>query len=254
MPTRISALLAAACAPLAALALLFIAPAAAIGGTVPASLRVIGARNEVLAEMTLATTTTSIRTSPRATCFGKGTGGSGKTVTLPGATAMGLLISAARSDRALRPVLVSDHFGFGLALCGVGHSAAGFKGPSWYLKVNHKSPSKGGSKVRLFPGDQVLWDLARSYPYPSELSLSAPAEAEAGVPFEVSVSSYDEEGTRTPASGVTVTGAAEPTDANGRATVTLTKPALLIARSGADIPSNREPVCVAGGCPSWLAG
>ncbi len=64
------------------------------------------------------------------------------------------------------------------------------------------------------------------------------------------VFSYDEKGKRKPAAGVTVSGASGPTDASGRATVTLSKPALLIARLGADIPSNREAVCVGGKCPS----
>ncbi len=249
MPKPITSRLAAACALALVLALSATALAGARGSSgVPAKLRVLSTSGRVLAEETLRTGTASIPTSPKATCFGKGTGGSGKPATVRGATALGLLAQAARSDAALRPLLVSDHFSFGLALCGVGGNVAKGEG-SWYLKVNHKSPPVGGSKVKLHPGDEVLWYLATSYPYPEELSLSAPATAKAGKPFEVRVFSYDEKGKHSPAAGVTVTGAAGPTDSGGRATVTLSKPTLLIARHGGDIPSNRVAVCVGGRCP-----
>jgi hypothetical protein len=248
MPRLISFRLAAACALAVLFALSASAFAGAKGGGVPASLRVLSTGGKVLAEETLSTGTTSIPTSPKATCFGTGTGGSGKPVTIQGATALGLLGQAAKSDAALKPLLVSDHFSFGLALCGVGSNVAKGEG-SWYLKVNHKSPPVGGSKVKLHPGDEVLWYLATSFPYPDELALSAPATAKAGKPFQVSVFSYDEKGKRKPAAGVTVSGASGPTDGAGHATVTLSRPALLSARHGKDIPSNREAVCVGGKCP-----
>ena len=129
-------------------------------------------------------------------------------------------------------MLVSDHFDFGLALCGVGGSVAK-GGASWYLKVNHKALSIGGDKVKLKRGDEVLWDLAPSYPYPDELALAAPDRVRAGKAFQVRVFSYDEKGKRKPASGVRVRGASGPTDEDRRATVTLTRPARLIARGGA---------------------
>ena len=144
---------------------------------------------KVLAEKTLRTGTTSIPTSPKATCFGKGTGGDGKAVSIEGPTALGLLAQAGSSNPALRPLLVSDHFSFGLALCGVGRALASGKA-SWYLTVNHKSPRLGGSKVMLRAGDEVLWYLAPSYPYPEELALSAPPSASAGKPFGVRVFTY----------------------------------------------------------------
>ena len=116
--------------------------------------------------------------------------------------------------------------------------------------MNHVNPEVGGEAAKLHPGDEVVWYLAASYPYPKELALSAPAKAQAGKPFGVRVFSYDEKGKRRPAAGVTVSGASGPTDSAGRATVTLSKPALLIARHGGEIPSNREAVCVGGRCPS----
>ncbi len=106
--------------------------------------------------------------------------------------------------------------------------------------------------MKLHAGDDVLWDLAPSYPYPDELALSAPGTAKAGKPFTVRVFSYDEKGKQKPASGVQVTGASNPTGADGRATVTLRRPAELIARHGKDIPSNEVAVCVGGKCPARL--
>ncbi len=251
MPRLISFRLAAACALAVVLVLSATALAGARGSGVPAKLRVLTTSGKVLAEEALSTGTTSIPTSHRATCFGEGTGGSGRSVTIRGATALGLLAQAAKSDAALRPLLITDHFSFGLGLCGVGGNVPKSESEgSWYLTVNHKSPPVGGSKVKLHPGDEVLWYLATSYPYPEELALSAPATARVGKPFQVRVFSYDEEGKREPAAGVTVTGAGSPTGSSGRATVTLSKPALLVARFGGDIPSNREAVCVGGKCPS----
>ncbi len=99
----------------------------------------------MLAEETLSTGTTTVKTSPKATCFGTGTGGSGKSVTLKGATALGLLAQAAKSTGSLRPLLVTDPFDFGLGLCGVGGAKANGEA-SWYLKVNHKDARTSAAK------------------------------------------------------------------------------------------------------------
>jgi hypothetical protein len=245
MPRLISFRLAAACA-LALVLALSIATAAIAKGPL-ANLRVVSSSGKVLAEDSLGAGTASIKTSPRATCFGQGTGGSGKSVTIQGPTALGLLIQASKLTPALKPVLISDHFDFGLALCGVGGQVATSK-LSWYLKVNHKNPNLGGETVRVHAGDDVLWALA-SFPYPDELALVAPDKARAGMPFGVRVFSFDDRGKRKPAAGVKVTGARGATGADGRATVVLNKPARLIARHGKDIPSNTEAVCVGGRCP-----
>jgi hypothetical protein len=244
MPRLISFRLVAACA----LTLLVAAAVAATAvAKTPAELRVVGKGNKILAEGTFKTGSTSVPTSPKATCFGKGTGGSGKPVKLVGATALGLLGQAAKSTASLRPLLLTDAFDFGLGICGVGGSSASSK-LSWYLKVDHKNPERGGDTVKLKAGDEVLWAL-EPYPYPNELSLTAPTEATAGTPFEVRVFSYSDKGKRKPAAGVTVTGASGPTDSQGKATVTLAGPALLGATHGKDIPSNRVAVCVGGACP-----
>jgi hypothetical protein len=245
MPRLIPFRLVAACA----LALLLVAATAAIAvAKVPADLRVVGGGGKILAEETLKTGTTSVPTSPKATCFGKGTAGSGKAATIKGATALGLLGQAAKSTSSLRPLLLTDAFDFGLGICGVGGHKATSK-LSWYLKVNHKNPELGGDAVKLKAGDEVLWAL-EPYPYPNELSLIAPDVATAAAPFEVRVFSYSDKGKRKPAVGVAVSGATTPTDAEGRTTVTLTGPATLVATHGKDIPSNQVAVCVSGTCPA----
>jgi hypothetical protein len=242
-PTR----LAAACA--LAVALLFSSAAIAAAKGVSADLRVVGAGGRTLAEETLKAGTTKVPTSPKATCLGKGTGGSGKSVTVRGATALGLLAGAAKSTASLRPLLVTDAFEseFGLGLCGIGGAKASPK-QSWYLKVNHKNPELGGDSVKLHKGDEVLWALA-PFPYPSELALEAPGEATPGVPFTVRVFSYSDKGRRKPAAGATVPGASGPTGSDGTTTVILTEPTELVARHGKDIPSNGVAVCVLGACP-----
>lgn len=244
MPRFISFRLVAACA-LAMVLPLFIA-AAASAKKVEADLLVVGTGGKVIAEETLKTGTTTIPTSSKANCFGKGTGGSGKAAKINGPTALGLLGQAAQSTKTLKPLLITDAFDFGLGICGVGGYSATMT-RSWYLKVNHKNPELGGESVKLKAGDDVLWALA-GYPYPNELALEAPGEAAPGVPFEVRVYSYDDAGKRKPAKGAKVTGASAPTDAQGRATVTVAGPMLLRATSGKDIPSNGVNVCVAGIC------
>jgi hypothetical protein len=247
MPRLIPFRLAATCA--LALVLVLSTAAMAMAKGTPVDLRVVGSGNKILAEEALGATTTSIKTSPKATCFGKGTGGSGKSVTVKGPTALGALAQAAKATAALRPLLITDHFlsEFGLGLCGIGKSHTTAK-LSWYLKVNHKNPNRSGEAVKLHAGDEVLWAL-EPYPYPSELALSAPESVEAGKPFTVSVLSYDDKGKKKPAAGVTVTGASGPTDAQGHATVTLAAPTTLAATHGKDIPSNRVAICIGGVCP-----
>jgi hypothetical protein len=244
MPRLIPFRLAAVCALAFTLVLSITAIAVA---KVPADLRVVGG-GKTIAEATLKTGTTSVPTSRKATCFGKGTAGSGKAATIKGATALGLLGQAAKSTSALKPLLLTDAFDFGLGVCGVGSFKATSK-LSWYLKVNHKDPELSGDAVKLKAGDEVLWAL-EPYPYPNELSLVAPGEASPGVPFDVRVFSYSDKGKRKPAPGVTVTDALTPTDAEGRTTVTLTGAATLVATHGKDIPSNQAAVCVSGACPT----
>ena len=247
MPRISPSRLAAACA-LAVVLLISTAAIAAAKG-VSADLRVVGAGGKSLAEETLQTGTTKIPTSPKATCLGKGSGGSGKPVTVKGPTALGLLGQAAKSTSSLRPLLVTDAFEseFGLGLCGIGTAKATAK-KSWYLKVNHRNPELGGDSVKLKKGDEVLWALA-PFPYPNELALEAPSEATPGVLFGVRVFSFSDSGKRKPAAGATIPGATGPTAADGSTSVVLTAPTRLVASHGKDIPSNGVAVCMLGTCP-----
>jgi hypothetical protein len=245
MPRLIPFRLAAACS--LALFLLISTASVASAKKVEADLRVVGKAGKVLAEETLKTGTTKVPTSPKATCFGKKAKGSGRAATVNGATALGLLAQAAKTTSTLQPFYVTDAFSFGLGLCTVGGDSATAK-ESWYLKVNHKGSEVGGDSVKLKPGDDVLWALAK-YPYPNELALEGPAEATAGVPFVVRVYSYDEKGKRKPAKGALVTGGAGPTDSQGKTTVTIATPTTISATHGKDIPSNSVGVCVATICP-----
>ncbi len=246
MPRLVPFRLVVACA----LAFILVLSTTAIAAAkVPAGLRVV-AGGKTLAQTALKTGTVSVPTSHKATCFGKGTAGSGKAATIKGATALGLLGQAAKSTSALKPLLLTDAFDFGLGICGVGGYKATSK-LSWYLKVNHVNPELGGDAVKLRAGDEVLWAL-EPYPYPNELALAAPFSAHPGEAFQVSVFSYNDKGKKKPAGGVTVTGASGSTDAAGHAMVTLSESTTLVANRGKDIPSNAETVVMcdaSGACP-----
>jgi hypothetical protein len=241
--------------PALLIALLTAGPASAlVASSHPPQLRVVGKGGKVLAETSVGTSGhVSIKTSPKANCLGKGTGGSGRAVKIKGATALGVLARASKSIPTLRPLLLTDHFlsEFGLGLCGIGNSKS-TRTLSWYLKVNHKNPERGGEQVKVRPGDEVLWAL-EPFPYPEELSLVAPLSAHPGVPFEVTVFSYDDKGKKKPAAGATVTGALLPTDASGHTMVALTEDGSLVATRGKDIPSNSDRVAMcspSGACPT----
>jgi Ca2+-binding RTX toxin-like protein len=231
-----------------ALITLLCGAAAAAAKTVPVQVRVLSTGGNVLADQLQYTGPTSVPTSHGADCFGAGTGGSGKPAKVTGITALGLLGDARRTDKDLRPLSISDHFDFGLALCGVGgHVAKGSK--SWYLKVNHRDPQLGGDSVKVARGDEVLWYLAPSYPYPDELELLAPARTQQGVPFAVRVFAFDDGGKRSPARGVKLPGADLPTGSDGRTTVQLDRSTVLTARKGEAIPDAAR-ICVGASCPS----
>jgi hypothetical protein len=235
----------------AAAILLLVFATGAKAKTVSADLRVVGPSGEPLAQLVQYTRGVNVNTDPGAQCFGPGTGGSGDRVKLPGATALGIVQDASGTARHLRPLSLTDAFEFGLGVCGIG----GFQAQgdaSWYLKHNHAGAQVGGDQLEIRKGDQVLWYLAPSFPYPSELALEAPGSASPGAQVDVEVVEYADDGTQRPAAGVTVSGGTSPvtTDAQGRASVALgSDEATLRATSGATIPSNEVTVCVqAGDC------
>jgi len=115
------------------------------------------------------------------------------------------------------------------------------------LGVGIFDPQLGGEQARVKAGDEVLWALV-PYPYPEELMLRTPGTVKVGKPFAVTVTGYDDAGKRHLIKGATVTGASEPTGANGKTTITVNavRPLILRARRGADIPSRPASVCVRG--------
>jgi hypothetical protein len=246
MPRLITRRPAAVCS-LALFIILAAASPAAAKKKVEADLRVVGRGGKVLGERAMKTSPTRIPTSRKATCFGRGTGGSGRPKGVRFPSALGLLAQASKREGALRPLRITDSFSFGLGICGVGGQNATSKA-SWYLKVNHENPELGGETVRLRPGDEVLWALV-GFPYPDELALEAPGDAVPGVPFEVRVLSYDDQGKRRPVGGAKVTDATGPTGGDGRTTVVLDAPATIRATHGKEIPSNGVGVCDAALCP-----
>jgi hypothetical protein len=249
MPRLFPLQLALACA----LAALVCAPAAA--RTVGADLRVVTTGGKVLAEQRQYTDTVRIETDRDADCFGSGNEGSGEVARVPGATALGLVVDASRSDRDLRPISVTDAFDFGLGVCGFGGFEASGDG-FWYLKSNHKGSQVGGDTLKVKAADKVLWYLSAGFPAPDELVLIAPSRAVRGEPFAVRVLRYDDAGTRSPATGATVPGADLPTGPDGRTTVALEEGRNLRARLGGTIPSNSVAVCVGqrfANCPAGKA-
>lgn len=228
---------------------LCLALATMASAAVKIDMRVVNSAGKTLVDGRFPAATTMVKTSPKATCFGADNRGSGRSVKVSGPTPLGALAAAARKTASLRPLLITDAFDFGLGLCAIGGFAPRGKEGSWYLKINHKAASAGGDSIKVKRGDEVLWYLATSFPYPEELGLVAPRRARAGTPFRVRVFAYDEKGRRTPVAGARVNGAAGPTRADGSTTVTLRRPTVLGARHGEDIPSNRVAVCVGGKCP-----
>jgi hypothetical protein len=217
---------------------LFLAPSAP-AAPVPVDLRVVDTDGFTMAQQTQFTDTVTFNSAPEADCFGPGSEGSGDPVTIQGPKALGAVVHASQADADLRPIWVTDAFSFGLGLCAIGGkepTSSGF----WYLKVNHVGSQVGGDQAVVNSGDDVLWYLSPSFPPGDELELIAPNLARPGEPFQVAVFSYTDDGTKTPAAGALVSGAFEPTDANGTTTINPTGEGTfpLQATRGVDIPSN----------------
>jgi hypothetical protein len=238
-------------------ALTFAALAEATAKTTAADLRVVDPDNRILTEGTQFTGPVKIKTDPKASCFGPGTGGSGDRVSVPGSTALGQLANAGGVDDDVSRLGITDFFDFGLGICRIGEAVAPPTG-YWYLKVNHQASFTGADQTKVRPGDENLWYLIEDFndPVPDELGLDAPATAKPGEPFEVKVTRWADDGKRSPAAGVDVTGADAPTDAEGRTAVTVDgRVASLRATAAGSISSNTEIVCTSAlrDCPAGYA-
>jgi len=259
MTTR-SSLARLALAVLCALPVLALAPALAAAKTVRAELRVLTPTRVLDPGSTYLTGPERVIADPAAECNFGGAGGSGAAFDLTEPTALGLLASAARANPGLRPLSLTDEFGFGLAICAIG-PVDDREGTFWYLKRNHRELTVGADQEPIRNGDEFLIYLSPdNYPAPNpdELELRAPARAEPGERIAVSVIehgcttdqvTFEVECESVPAAGVTVSGASEPvtTGADGGAELTVADSARLrlIATRGADIPSRELDVCVA---------
>jgi hypothetical protein len=228
-------------AAFAACVLTATAAAPATAAPITAKLRVEAAGKALDRGYRYVTDTTTFKTSNSEAC-----GGSGKTDTVNGPTALGVLVDAADYNARLRPVEVSDQFEFGLFVCGIGGHQSGDS--FWGLRVNHAEAQVGGDRYALRTGDEVLWthitfDGANSG---SELVLeSEDRSVQVGEPVEVQVLAYGAEGNSTPAEGVTLASGVM-TDATGRAELVFdaaSRPTVRGTR-GNDIPTEPKRFCI----------
>lgn len=224
--------------------------------TIPAALRVVDSSGRILAQQTQLTTDARFRSDPDADCFGSDSGGSGQPVTVPGPTALGQVYYGSKITRSLRPVSVTDAFSFGLGICGIGNAISPSTG-FWYVKQNHVATTTGADQVEVGKRDSILWYLISDFtqPTPDELELKLARKPRDGS-IRVAVRSYADDGTRSPAVGVSVSGASQPTDARGRTTVQLDGRITRVqATREGSIPSAVEQVCGVGPrrCPYGYA-
>ena len=250
------------CAPVALCALLLLAllPAAAGAKTVRAELRVLTPDRVLDPGTSYIVGAETVRTDPAADCNFGGAGGSGASFEFPKPTAVSLLAAAAGANPAVRPLSVSDEFGFGLALCAVG-GVDDQPGTFWYLKRNHTELTVGVDQEPISNGDQLLVYLAPDNfpaPNPAELELRAPARAKPGEPFSVSVTSHScvtdpnppfaTSCEAVPATGATISGPDGTLTTADDGTAQVVAPAAgdlrLTAVRGTDIPSQTLRVCV----------
>jgi hypothetical protein len=229
-------------------------PAGAASAAVKAELRVQGGQLQSLdAGNTYKTGTETMKSSDKCGSITE------KKHTIKGATAMGILETAQRKNKKLRPVRVSDTFGFALITCQIGDFGAFTPSKFWGFKVNHKFSDVAADLYELQKNDEVLWFFSNSVTGTNtgdELVLKAPSKVNKGQEFAVHVDAYDFAGNKTPASGVAISGGTfPPTDANGRSvgSISSTKGfAKIRGTRGFDIPTAPKLVCERGGkrCPT----
>jgi Domain of unknown function (DUF4430) len=175
--------------------------------------------------------------------------GSGRSHTIAGPSAMGIVGYARQTHPRLSPFFGSDTFDFGLIVCRIGDSGAFSPSEAWLYKVNHVSPDVGGDQYRLRRGDEVLWyfaDFATGKNTGDELELRAPARVRPNQPFTVTALAYDFAGNVSPA-GARIGGDVQAvTSASGRTSVTAERAGsiTLRAKRGRDVPSAPIRVCV----------
>jgi hypothetical protein len=238
-------------------------PAAAMAATTTAELRVL-TPDRVLEPGTtyIVDSKLTVPTTSAADCFGP-PGGSGAQFTYDQPNALSLLASAARTSGKLRPLALTDQFGFGLGICGIGGAEAAQGESFWYLKQNHQESTLGADQLAIKDGDEILYYLAPDdfpNPNPAELELQAPPRVAAGESFTVRViqhacvtdqQTFEVTCTSGPAAGAEV----HARHQNGQTLVTAADGTVPLqagiagtikvsATRGSDIPSQTLKVCV----------
>ena len=258
----------AAVAATAFVCLLAAVPATAAARTATAELRVLTPTQVLDPGTSYVVGKQRITTDPNADCNFGGAGGSGDRYRFEEPVALGLLKAASRPNELLRPLSITDEFGFALAICGIG-GIDDQPGTFWYLKLNHEEATVGADQLEIRNRDQFLVYLAPDNfpaPNPKELELTAPPRARPGESFEVSVvehgcvtdpNTFEVSCQSLPAAGATIAGAdgGLTTGADGTASVTAKGAGRLklSATRGEDIPSEVVRVCVHGNpdrCPA----
>jgi hypothetical protein len=216
-----------------------------------ANLRVVAHTGRTLAEFRQYTGSTTVHSSTKADCFGSPS--KDQRYRMGDPNALGIVKDALASDRALRPLVLTDAFvddGFGLGVCTIGgFTTAGSS--YWDIIVNHVASSTGASLTPVHNGDHILWYFTSGNEPtsgPRELVLKAPASASAGDPFTAKVVRFTSAGKSSPAAGVGVMAGSRrvgTTGPDGEVQLRLTSSATLGATGTAnDIPSNHVTVCV----------
>ena len=112
-------------------------------------------------------------TRPDADCFGP-PGGSGAEFTYEKPNALSLLATAGRTTKSVAPLALTDQFGFGLGVCGIGGVQATGRENFWYFKSNHQEATVGADQLevaRRRPGPLL--------PRPGQLPEPEPGRARA---------------------------------------------------------------------------
>jgi hypothetical protein len=236
--------------------LVVLASAAAAGGasaSVPVDLRVAASDAGNLADVRqYVPAATSVKTYAGDDCFDPAPPfkqSSGASYPQAGPTMLSAIWEAGQSERALRPVRLSDadYQSFGaLSVCQINaKTPPGF----FFLKSNHQALMVGADLFSLVGGEELLaYRTPADFSADEELELTAPARVAPGVPITVNVRAYTN--TIAPRSGAIVTGGDAPvsTGAGGNATVSFSTPgkhALVATGDYNDIPSRTLSVCVA---------
>jgi Domain of unknown function (DUF4430)/RTX calcium-binding nonapeptide repeat (4 copies) len=260
MTTRTDPARRATLAVLVAIALAIAIPTSAAAATTSAELRIL-TPTKVLDPGTtyIVDSKVTVPTTPKADCFGP-PGGSGAEYTYDEPTALSLLATAARTSAKLKPLALTDQFGFGIGICGIGGQEASPGQSFWYLKSNHQESTVGADQLQVKTGDQILFYLAPDNfpnPNPAELELKAPPRVESGQTFTVKViehscvtdpQTFEVSCASKPAAGATISAASQVTQTGADGAAQLSAPAggkiNVAATRGTDIPSEVLPVCV----------